>query len=136
MTDKKLARTHILPSDVDQRGNVVVYDHGPRESDADHKEWHEKNVAPMPLVMHSGDAGHAMSIEPHRYAMEPHDMPESAIEDRMQVIRDKREAAKVNAMVAVDRKQAIAELMSERAAAVSAEHAADEPAEKDEELDD
>lgn len=136
MTDRKLARTHILPSDIDPRGNVVVYDHGPRDTDADHKEWHEKNVAPLPLIMHAGDAGHAMSIEPTRYAMEPHGLDEGAIDERIKAIQDKREAVKHAAFAAADRKAAIAELMSEHVAATSAENAATaEPDEKDQELD-
>lgn len=132
---EKMARTNVLPSDMDARGNVAVWDHGPtepirhehetdaafearnRQAEAEAKEWHEKHAGvPQPLLMHSSDANHAMAIEPLRYAMEPHDLDESEIEARVKAIQDKRDAARHLPFAAADRKGAVAELIAERAA--------------------
>lgn len=128
----------ILPSDIDTAGNVTVWDHGPSEikqgphenddafkvrsaaADVDAEAWHKKHGdGPVPLVMHSSDAGHSIAIEPQRYALEPHDLSDDEIAERIKEIQDNRAAAKQAQQDMIDRKEAVASLMSERAAAVA-----------------
>ena len=134
MADKQ-PRTSILPSDIDAQGNVVIWDHGPQEPrkfprdtedqakaraeahERDAKVWHDEHAGlAQPLTMHSSDAGQAMAIEPGRYALEPADIDEGEVEKRVKEIQDKRAAAAAFAQTVIDRKTAIAEIMSERRA--------------------
>lgn len=133
MTEKKAVRTGIIPSDMDGQGNVVLWDHGPLEpkavpgeteeakrvrydaATADAKLWHEKHGdGPAPIAMHSSDASHAMMIEPDRYALEPFDVDEDEVARRVKEMKDKREAARDGVQNAIDRKTAIAAIMSDR----------------------
>lgn len=139
MTDKQPPRTAILPSDIDAQGNVTLWDHGPQEPKkipadteeqakaradrhaAEAKAWHDEHGdAASPLTMSSGDAGHAMTVEPGRYALEPDDIDEGEVEKRVKAMKDKRDAARDFAQSVIDRKIAIAEIMSERSAATTA----------------
>lgn len=136
MTEKKAPRTNIVPSDIDGQGNVVLWDHGPlpardvpreteeakaervRRHEEDARVWHENNGdGPLPIPMHSSDASHAMMIEPERYALEPHDIDEDEIAKRVADKKAKREAARDFAQNAIDRREAISEMMSDRAQA-------------------
>ena len=133
MTEKKAPRTGITPSDMDTQGNVTLWDHGPRKireipheteeakkertrlHEEDTKRWHEDHGdEPVALVMHSSDASHAMMIEPERYALEPLNLDEAEIEKRVKEKRERREAARDFAQNAIDRREAIAEMMSDR----------------------
>jgi hypothetical protein len=147
MTDKQPPRTAILPSDIDSQGNVVLWDHGPtpptRKFPNDTEEqaqaraaryedqvraWRAENGdMAVRVVMSSGDAGHAMTVEPGRYALEPDDIDEAEVEKRVKAMKDKREAARDFAQSVIDRKTAIAEIMSERAAAATAAAIENEP---------
>jgi hypothetical protein len=139
MTDKQPPRTAILPSDIDAQGNVTLWDHGPSEpkkAPSDNEEQakaradrHEAIVKAwkdehgdmaVPTVMSSGDAGHAMTVEPGRYALEPDDIDEAEVEKRVKAMKDKRDAARDFAQSVIDRKLAITEIMSDRAAAATA----------------
>lgn len=147
MPEKIPPRTAILPSDIDAQGNVVLWDHGPAEPrpvpgdteeqvkarrerhDALVKAWKDEHGdMAAPTVMSSGDAGHAMTVEPGRYALEPDGIDEGEIEKRIKAIRDKREAAREFAQTVIDRKTVIAEIMSERTAKLAADKLAAEPA--------
>lgn len=128
----------ITSLDIDQSGNVVLWDHGPSEpgplveKDSDEykrlaleaKEWHAKyGDGAVPIIMNQGDAVHAMSVEPQRYSLDP-DVNESDVEAEIakiqerraedQKIADERAAA---AQLAVDRKIAIATVLAARRAA-------------------
>ncbi len=118
MTEKKPPRTGIVPSDMDAQGNVVLWDHGPADA---------KHQAPVPVILHAGDAGHAMMIDPERYALEPFELDEDEIAGRVQDMKAKREAARDFAQHAIDRRNAIAAMMSDRAQARLVEQ---EPEEK------
>ena len=137
MTEKP--RTAILPSDIDAQGNVTLWDHGPREMKkypadteeqakarteahaASVKAWHDEHGdEPVPLIMHSSDAGQAMSVEPLRYSLEPEGVDEEDIKKRVQEMKDKRDAAANAVQNAIDRKLAIGAIMSERQAARTA----------------
>lgn len=140
MTEKLPVRTNILPSDIDSAGNVTLWDHGPQEPkkfpgdteeeakarvdayEADAKAWHERHGdVTQPIVMYSSDAGHAMTVEPGRYALEPDDIDEGEVEKRVEAMRQKRKDAAEFAQTVIDRKVAIAEIMSERKLAATAE---------------
>lgn len=106
-------RRTLQGSDVDDNGNVIVWDHGPADDPHDH---------PVPITMSAGDAGHAMNAD-DRYALEP-DIDDGEIEEEMAKIKADREAA---AQAATDRAEAI-QLAADRKAAltiVAARHAAD-----------
>lgn len=148
MTDR---RTIILPSDIDPHGNVVVWDHGPREPPADldraspeyqalvadANAWHKRHGdGPAALTMDVGNARHSLAVEPDRYALEPFDADDAEIEAEIEAIRQRRadaEAAaeehRANLQYALDRKAAIAGLLARRAAedAAEAEPAPPEP---------
>lgn len=138
--DKKHRRT-IVSSDMDERGNVVVWDHGPSkvskkvpgETDeqykartdaaaADAKLWNETHIAPDPLTMHASDAAHAIGAD-ERYAMEPADLDESAVEAEIKKIQDERAKVAAAAQLAADRKVAIARVMAAKRAKAKAEKA-------------
>lgn len=106
-------RKNILPSDMDPSGNVTLYDH--------------ESGAPVPIVLHSSDASHAMMIEPDRYSMEPFEIDEGEVEKRMAEIRAKREAAARAPQDVVDRKAAIASIINDRLSAESQAEAEEEP---------
>lgn len=108
-------RKAILPSDMDPSGNVTLYDH--------------ESGVPVPVVLHSSDAGHAMMIEPDRYSMEPFEIDEGEVEKRMAEIRAKREAAARAPQDVIDRKTAIASIISDRRAAELQAEAEEEPPE-------
>jgi hypothetical protein len=139
MTDKQPPRTAILPSDIDFQGNVTLWDHGPRElrldrrdseeraaarkaaHDAAVKAWHDEHGdMAQPLIVHSGDASHAIQTEPGRFALEPADIDEGEVEKRTAAMREAREKSAAFAQAVIDRKTAITEIMSERKAAALA----------------
>lgn len=147
MTEKKAPRTGIVPSDMDAQGNVILWDHGPadlkdiphetdeakaarvKRHEEDKKIWHDKNGDdPVPVVLHASDAGQAMMIEPGRYALEPHDVDEAEVEKRMKEMKDKREAARDFEQNVIDRRLAIAGMMSDRASARTEKAVKAEPA--------
>lgn len=137
-------RTNIVPSDLDAHDNVVLWDHGPQEpradrdsaeykaATADAEVWHKQHGGiPVPLRMHVADARHALGVEPMRYALEPREFDDAAVDAKVKEIQDQRaEAAKVAAeraeaaQLAADRKAAIAAVRAERAAAFEAEKSA------------
>jgi hypothetical protein len=138
MSDEKVKRTGILPSDIDPAGNVTLWDHGPapfepvpHETDevkaareqkhaAEVAAWHDANGdGPVGIAMHSSDAAHALMIDPDRYALEPDDLDESEIQARMDEMREKRELAARSPQDAIDRRVAIAAIISDRVNAKS-----------------
>lgn len=142
MSDEKVKRTGILPSDIDAAGNVTLWDHGPGDYVADKRHtddvnaalaarhdgevqaWHDLNGdGPISAVMHSSDAGHALMIDPDRFALEPDDLDEGEIKKRMDEMREKREAAARAPQDAIDRRVAIAAIISDRANAKATEKA-------------
>lgn len=144
------ARTHILSSDIDARGNVVVWDQGPpdefdsdlppdsdehKAAEARHKaevaKWRSDNTGPVPLTMHASDAGHALAVEPKRYAIEL-GAGDSEVEAEVAEIVKRREEAKKRAeeyaaaaQLAADRKVAFATVMAKRRVKAAADE--DEP---------
>jgi hypothetical protein len=147
MTDQKVKRTGILPSDIDPAGNVTLWDHGPRdlkeiphETDeskanrarqhaAEAQAWHEKNGdGPVAVVMYSSDAGHALMIDPDRYAIEPDVLDEGEIKKRMDEMKAKRLAAANYEQDVIDRRVAIAAIISDKAQAKSIAETKTEPA--------
>lgn len=149
MTDRKPVRTDVTPADMDPQGNVVVWDHGPPEPPADldraspeyqalvadANAWHKRHGdGPAPITMHASDAGHAITVDPDRYALEPFDIDDAEVEAEVEAIQQRRaEAEKAAAehatavQVAADRKVAIATVMARRMAKKD-----DEPAPKPE----
>lgn len=138
MSDPKVKRTGILPSDIDAAGNVTLWDHGPvelkpvpHESDetkaarqqkraAEIHEWHEANGdGPVAVVMYSSDAGHALMIDPDRYALEPDEVDEGEVKKRMDEMKAKRLAAENYTQDVIDRRVAIASIVSDKAQAKS-----------------
>lgn len=126
---EKEQRRAIVKSDIDQHGNVVLWDHGPSEPrpdvdrdseefkrlEAEAEAWHRKHKGPVPLTMDHAGARHALEVEPLRYALEPDDASESEVETEIEKIRQQRaDAEKVSAdraeaaQLVVDRKAAIA----------------------------
>ena len=147
MTEKKVPRTGIVPSDMDAQGNVILWDHGPQpprdiphETDEakagrlkvheeDKRLWTDANGGdPVPVVMHSSDAGHAMMTDPGRYALEPAEVDEAEVEKRMKIMKDKREAARDFEQLVIDRRLAIAGIMSDRTNERLAKEVKEEPA--------
>lgn len=137
MTEKS-KRTGILPSDIDPAGNVTLWDHGPGAfAPADHESeelkaaraqkhaaevaaWHDANGdGPVAVVLYSSDAGHALMTDPDRYSLEPDVLDEGEIKKRMDEMKAKRLAALNAPQDAIDRREAIAAIISEKAHAKS-----------------
>jgi hypothetical protein len=94
-------RTSVVATDIDDNGNVVVWDHGSKKGDP-----------PVPLTMHSSDAKQALSVDPERYALEPRGLG-SEVDAEVKKIQDARAAAKKHSeehaarhQLAIDRKAA------------------------------
>lgn len=127
MTEPKAVRTDVTPADMDPQGNVVVWDHGPPDGEADAQAWHDKHGAgPVPIIMHASDAGHALTVDPERYALEPLDIDDAEVEAEVEAIQERRAAAEKAAadhaaaiQIAADRKVAIATVMARRIAAAN-----------------
>jgi hypothetical protein len=136
MTEPKVKRTSILPSDIDPAGNVTLWDHGPvdfkpavhesaelqaerkRVHEADAASWHDVNGdGPIAVVLHSSDASHALMIDPDRYALEPDVLDEGEIKKRMDEMKAKRLASANYEQDAIDRRIAIAAIISDKAQA-------------------
>ena len=133
-------RRHIVPSDVDAQGNVTIWDHGPQEpkqakgeSEEDFKvrqetykgdleEWNEQHDAPVPILRHRVDAAGAV-LGDERYALEPAELDEGAIEAEVKRIQEERAARLAAPQNAADRKTAIANLMGARSAEARVEKA-------------
>lgn len=138
MENEDRATRGISRSDIDAQGNVVLWDHGPSapgplvEADSDEykrleaeaKAWHAKyGDSAMPVTMNSGDARHALEVEPQRYSLDP-DVNEADVDAEIAKIVEQREKEKQAAderaaavQLAADRKQAIANLQTARRAA-------------------
>jgi hypothetical protein len=116
-------RRGITSADIDANGNVVVWDHGPHDEDADAQEWHRVNGAgPAPITMHSSDAAHALNSDPDRYGIEPF-VDDGEVAAEIDAIRERREAEKKlaeeraeAAQLVADRRAAIATVMARRRA--------------------
>lgn len=135
---EKSGRHEILPSDIDAHGNVVVWDHGPAEVDypdaaaqykAEDDAWHLANgPGPVAITMDKGNAAHSLSVEPERYALEPLNLDDGAINAKVKDIQDQRAQAKKVAedreaalQLNVDRKAAVSAVMADRAVAAANE---------------
>lgn len=143
-TETKAEKKHrraVIASDLDANGNVIVWDHGPGTgkalkkkpgetdealkvrsdaAEADAKLWHETHIAPDPLTMHSSDAAHAIAAD-ERYAMEPQDLDESAVDAEVKKIQEDRAKAAAAIQLAADRKIAIARVMAAKRATAKVE---------------
>jgi len=137
----KPPRRTIVGTDIDPQGNVTVWDHGPgaskplvqapgetddsfkARSETAKKEaeaWAKAHPAPVSLVMHSGEAAHALSAD-DRFGMEPADLDEAEVEAEVKKIQDARAAVAAAGQNAIDRKTAIATVMAARHAKANAE---------------
>ncbi len=133
---------------MDAQGNVTVWDNGPQapvpgpdgtvtdaakaQYDAELAAWKASGGLPKPSIMAAADANHAISVDPGRYSLEPLGVDAAAVSDKINEIRERRDAAKKAAQdrldaadLAADRKQAIAAVMADHSAAAAAKRAED-----------
>jgi len=128
MTEAAIPRRNILVSDVDAKGNVTLWDHGPSdkpleklpgETDdafklrqevaaAELKAWREKN--PMPVMVMLPRAEAVVLLRGERHALEPLTVDEAAVQAEIKRIQEAR--AKADPQLAIDRQAAIVAVMA------------------------
>lgn len=136
MEEKKVVRTSVTAADMDAAGYVTVWDHGPQEPPEAAEAWHKEHGVPaVPHRMLANEAGHAITVEPQRYALEPAGIDEGAVTTKVNELRHARKATEdaaakrqADAQLIADRREAIAAVMAEHHVKVAADKAARAPA--------
>jgi hypothetical protein len=117
----------LAASDIDAQGNVTLWDSGPvagsadseaarAAAEAEDRAWHKQyGDGPVPIMMHSQNAVHALAVEPNRYSVEPRDLDEGAVSAEVERIQKARAEAKK----AAEDRQASIELNQDRVVAVA-----------------
>lgn len=133
--EEKVVRTSVTAADMDAAGYVTVWDHGPQEPPEAAEAWRKEHGVPaVPHRMIANEAGHAIAVEPQRYALEPAGIDEGAVATKVNEIRIARRATEEaaakrrdDAQLIADRREAIAGVMAEHHVKAKAEKAARAP---------